>query len=93
MHRGAIPSATAVTSLQSLHERQRGQREPPPTPSSADGIPRATSYEDFLRHKDLTLSSSKRAESSAGGSSIRKAKSEADVETHTLKKKVEVRKK
>lgn len=60
---------------------------------TAAPMPRATSYEDFLRHKDLTLSSSsKKMDSSAGGSSIRKAKSEPDVATHSLKKRLEVSK-
>lgn len=58
-------------------------------------IPRAVSYEDFLKHKDLTLSSSKRSsggsdQSSTGGGSIRKTKSESDVAAHTLKKKIDV---
>ena len=51
---------------------------------------RAASYEDFRRHRDFTLSSGKKAESSAGASSIRKAKSESDVTVVSLRKKLDV---
>ncbi len=86
---GPLPSpAPSIASTSSLLEKQKEQRDftlPGSTP-----IPRAKSYEDFLRHKDLTLSSSKKSESSTGGSYIRKAKSESDVAVHSLKKKIDV---
>lgn len=87
---GAIPSSAAApfTPMSSL---QRVHKDVVSTNIAEPAIPRAASYEDFLRHKDLTLSTSgsKKAESSAGGSSIRKAKSDTDVAANTLRKKIE----
>ena len=54
-------------------------------------IPRAESYEDFQKLKDIRLSKRTSSHSSGGGSSIRKAKSESDVAIQTLTKKSEVR--
>lgn len=84
---GPLPSASVKTAP-ILHKKQKDF-----STSSSGPIPRALSYEDFLKHKDLTLSntlSSRKSESSAGGSFIRKAKSESDVAVSSLKKKVDV---
>ena len=91
---GAIPSSTssAAAPFTPMSSLQRVHKDVVSTNIAEPAIPRAASYEDFLRHKDLTLSTSgsKKAESSAGGSSIRKAKSDTDVAANTLRKKIEV---
>ena len=89
---GPIPlSASSVHSEISTFSFQDKRREQKDfsIPGSTT-IPRAVSYEDFRRHRDLMLSSGKKVESSAGGSSIRKAKSESDVAVVSLRKRVDV---
>ena len=65
--------------------KQRDQRDFVVPGSSP--MPRAVSFEDFRKHRDLHLSSKRSVDSS---NNIQKAKSESDVAMLSLKKKVEV---
>ena len=58
-------------------------------PGGTTGVPHAVSFEDLRRHRDHTLSSSKRSVDSFGGN-IRRTRSDTDVALQSLKKKVEV---
>ena len=75
----------STVSNASLQEKQQQQRDFV-IPGSAP-IPRAHSYDDFRKHRDLHLSSKR---STDGSSNLRKAKSDTDVAVQSLKKKVDV---